>query len=695
MLRFTKKNITRRGFTIVELVVVIAVIAILAGILVPTFASIVEDAKQRELKIDLDTAYTEFAADCGFRDEPVQNMDQYVFVAESDLQFSSATVSVKADGYRWNGVDSNDVSTVARSSIDTSSSTAIYGPFNGYYLLGAGMALSWSGSGSETDPFLITGYEELRAVAERVARGETFSGKFFRLEDDLFIANSSWLPIGGFFSPTQPDTTGKAVFSGTFDGNGCCISLAYGNVSQDGYCLFGYTSGATVKNLKVGGHINVGANAGGVIGTANNTTVQNCHNTTRVEGDHHVGGIVGNATGTTKILGCANDGTVIAYDTASDNAVGGIVGEAASGVTVQDCTNRGSITAMGGTVGGIAGIAKGTVAYCVNDGAVEAKGYAASQVSGGKDSLAGGIVGWGAGTAKVDRCGNTGNVTAANRSAGGIAGADATVTNGANVGNITAGSHVGGIMGTTSKTACTVTNVMNGGTVAAKGENNSGTYTGPAGGIVGKVSFTSQYTVTLAVSGGQVHYRKGVSGASSNEIGMIVGSANGKVALTNNYLSVSNGVYIGTGAATGTAVGKNSGISGNAALLTDQSSLAATMNGLVGSNQRWTTEAGFFKNLYVPILTHEVIFTQTQLGSGFVSVNRLDTSFTGASTVYAAFPIKTISNQQGEQLIFDCWYDDISASSLDAGDKVKLEYDVIFSWFGDPYNGPMKPLPFE
>ena len=39
------KNI-RKGFTIVELVIVIAVIAILAGVLIPTFSSVTKNAKK-------------------------------------------------------------------------------------------------------------------------------------------------------------------------------------------------------------------------------------------------------------------------------------------------------------------------------------------------------------------------------------------------------------------------------------------------------------------------------------------------------------------------------------------------------------------------------------------------------------------------------------------------------------------------
>ena len=38
-------NKKRKGFTIVELVIVIAVIAILAAVLIPTFASLIEQAR--------------------------------------------------------------------------------------------------------------------------------------------------------------------------------------------------------------------------------------------------------------------------------------------------------------------------------------------------------------------------------------------------------------------------------------------------------------------------------------------------------------------------------------------------------------------------------------------------------------------------------------------------------------------------
>ena len=57
-----KKN-TRKGFTIVELVIVIAVIAILATVLVPTFSNVIADAKDASLKQELKNQYTTYVAE--------------------------------------------------------------------------------------------------------------------------------------------------------------------------------------------------------------------------------------------------------------------------------------------------------------------------------------------------------------------------------------------------------------------------------------------------------------------------------------------------------------------------------------------------------------------------------------------------------------------------------------------------------
>ena len=57
-----KKN--RKGFTIVELVIVIAVIGILATVLVPTFGTVIEDAKKSAVLQEAKNKYTTvYAAD--------------------------------------------------------------------------------------------------------------------------------------------------------------------------------------------------------------------------------------------------------------------------------------------------------------------------------------------------------------------------------------------------------------------------------------------------------------------------------------------------------------------------------------------------------------------------------------------------------------------------------------------------------
>ena len=57
-----KKN-NRKGFTTVELVIVIAVIAILATVLIPTFSNLIGDATKAANKADADALYKSWLAD--------------------------------------------------------------------------------------------------------------------------------------------------------------------------------------------------------------------------------------------------------------------------------------------------------------------------------------------------------------------------------------------------------------------------------------------------------------------------------------------------------------------------------------------------------------------------------------------------------------------------------------------------------
>ena len=58
-----KRN-NKKGFTIVELVIVIAVIAILSAVLIPTFGSVITDANKNAAQQEARNAYTKYIQAC-------------------------------------------------------------------------------------------------------------------------------------------------------------------------------------------------------------------------------------------------------------------------------------------------------------------------------------------------------------------------------------------------------------------------------------------------------------------------------------------------------------------------------------------------------------------------------------------------------------------------------------------------------
>ena len=98
------KNTKKKGFTIVELVIVIAVIAILAAVLIPTFTNVVKKAKESSAMQAAKNAYTNFLTE-----EVYFNAAGDEFKLASDETHSvktlAATVvgkinlSIESDGY--------------------------------------------------------------------------------------------------------------------------------------------------------------------------------------------------------------------------------------------------------------------------------------------------------------------------------------------------------------------------------------------------------------------------------------------------------------------------------------------------------------------------------------------------------------------------------------------------------------------
>ena len=77
-----KKRNMKKGFTLVELVIVIAVIAILAGVLIPTFGNVIEKANKSAALQEARNEYTAYLADYDYVTPPTEGQvkEGYVIV---------------------------------------------------------------------------------------------------------------------------------------------------------------------------------------------------------------------------------------------------------------------------------------------------------------------------------------------------------------------------------------------------------------------------------------------------------------------------------------------------------------------------------------------------------------------------------------------------------------------------------------
>lgn len=157
-------------------------------------------------------------------------------------------------------------------------------------------------------------------------------------------------------------------FSGTFDGGGHVVEgLKVSNAADAG--LFGVAKGAAIKNLVVRGSVTGTDNAAGILAKAKSEacTIENCGNEATVTVTKSSGGYAG-----------------------------GILGSTSTNVQIARCYNRSAVTSTGSI----------------------------------SSSRAGGIVGYisGNGTAKVNTCYNTGNITSDSYAAGVFAGYSFSLT---------------------------------------------------------------------------------------------------------------------------------------------------------------------------------------------------------------------------------------------------------------------------
>lgn len=244
-----------------------------------------------------------------------------------------------------------------------------------------------NGDGSQNNPFQISKVEEMLWFASWVngtyipTVGETASPHptaCAKLVNDFYVGSDKFEPIGN----------ADVKYSGTFDGNGKSFWSTYPVEGSDYVGIFGYTDGATIKNIYLGGGTrpeNTEKNAciGAVVDRADNSVLQNitmAFNYLYVcTSPKYVGGIAGYAHNT-DILDCeciCNNFYDVSYD-----YVGGICGYFDGGnisrcSISEDSRYIGKYPTRGGDyVGGIVGyMAAGTISDCANFANVEGKNY--------------------------------------------------------------------------------------------------------------------------------------------------------------------------------------------------------------------------------------------------------------------------------------------------------------------------------
>lgn len=145
--------------------------------------------------------------------------------------------------------------------------------------------------GSESNPYIIGTRDQLVTLSN-IVRGVTNATNSQYTSDVYKYVKGKIASYGGAYfklarsiasiGNITPIGTISNVFAATFDGNnnnlsGLNISVAGNNVG-----LFGYISGATIKNLTVNGSVKGSSNVGGVVGYALNSTIENVTNNASV-----------------------------------------------------------------------------------------------------------------------------------------------------------------------------------------------------------------------------------------------------------------------------------------------------------------------------------------------------------------------------------------------------------------------------
>lgn len=341
-----KRN--RKGFTIVELVIVIAVIAILAAVLIPTFSSLIQKANLSADEQAVRSMNTALMADEAINGKPSNLGEARAVLAAAGYNAESYHPISAGHNFYWDA-ELNCILLV-KGSRETqevvypteyagagedffANDTRRYNLFDGWTLgdetivaeVDAGVTLTADEAGKEKLADII----RIGALS-----GETFDGGKITLAENATYDFTD-----------SPIKTPIVKFEGTIDGNGATlkgIDITPVHGKDGNGCLYidYYDPEQGVQKSKYGVGLFDYLGEGGLI--ENLTIEYSDTETTHAMPDSeytYFGGIVGCLNGGT-IRNCTVTGDIVQY-----NRVGGIVGSALAG-TIENCSVTANITSL-------------------------------------------------------------------------------------------------------------------------------------------------------------------------------------------------------------------------------------------------------------------------------------------------------------------------------------------------------------
>ena len=288
------------------------------------------------------------------------------------------------------GVDAVSGATISSEAIKKAVDNALAGSIDSGYFE--------SGSGSESDPYIISTASQLSEFAQHVDNGENYLGQYIALGADIDLSDAGiWNPIG---AEGAASANLDKIFAGSFDGRNhsiknLTIKTEEAYTEETNLGLFSTllstakVSGIRLEDINIevsGGKV---VRAGGITGditsnavsgTEGHALIDNCIVTGSVSSQTDAamamtGGIVGRAAGNAYLTNCISDVTVKSSSGTKIAYGAGIVAMAGNDTYVINCANRGDITVLTASgfslyAGGVVGMMTSEQYNCFSTGNV-------------------------------------------------------------------------------------------------------------------------------------------------------------------------------------------------------------------------------------------------------------------------------------------------------------------------------------